>query len=173
MNVFYMSGDIALLLGSSSIRKWKNSTGFDVVVNCGISRLTTNELTEYFDHLPNISPKYILVWIGMNDVLYSRNQPKQIIENITQFTDLLCKKYPKSRMIVLSILKSPKLYDLQKDKTVDYINRKLKENYMATKNKSVSFQNINRYLRDDKYYGVDRFHLNSLGYAILNEYLDI
>lgn len=169
MNVFYMSGDIALLLGSSSIRKWKNLQCFDAVVNCGISRLTTNELMEYFDHLPNVSPKYILVWIGMNDLINTRNQPKQIIENIQQFTELLLEKYPKSRIIVLSILKSPKIYDLHKDKTVDYINRTLNVYYMAKNNKFISFQNINRYLRDDKYYGVDRFHLNSLGYGILND----
>jgi lysophospholipase L1-like esterase len=169
-----MDNDIVLFLGSSSIRKWKtpNMSMNADVINFGMSRLTTNELGKYFDHLPNISPKYILVWIGMNDVLYSRNQPNQIIENITQFTEILLIKFPKSHIVVLSILKSPKLYDLRKDKTVDYINRKLKDYYMATKNKSV-YRNINRYLHDDKYYGVDRFHLNSLGYAKLNEHFVI
>lgn len=82
-----------LLIGSSTIRKWKNFTlhGKNVqIINKGISELTTKSLvlTKYTDYITSgitRHPKYIVFYCGINDVFDTVYNNKTIIKTCVCF----------------------------------------------------------------------------------------
>ena len=119
-----------LLLGSSTIKKWKNFTLFlknEQVIDRGVSGLTTSLLltNNYFDYITNgikEQPKYIIFYCGINDV-FTNVENKEIVNNSKLFLHKLHKTFTKSRIIVISLIKSPRIYKEKKIEDVNYRNK--------------------------------------------------
>jgi len=150
-----------LLIGSSIISKYKNVEIENYnVINSGISGLMTSQLNMN----NNYEYDYMIFYSGNND-LKKNIDKKQIVANIEKFIYEFKKKFPNTNIIILSILFSPKNYELNLIDKIKYINSKLK------KIDNIYYLNINRQLSNKKYYN-DGVHLNLIGYKKLNELLN-
>jgi lysophospholipase L1-like esterase len=165
-----------LLLGSSTIKKWKNFTmnsQNDYIINKGISSLTTHYLlnNEYIEYIDKniITPNYIVFYCGINDV-FDNVDNKEIINNIRLFLEILQQIFPKSKIIVISLIKSPRVYKDKKIENVNYINNKLREYCLKFKSK-MYYVNVNKelYTSNGMYFTKDNFHINELGYKKINK----
>ena len=156
-----------LLLGSSIIRNWKNFTTNqenEEVINMGKSGLVIANLPKYLEKIPNIDPEYILFYCGGNDLLRNINE-KDILNNLQSFLDGLLTKFPKSKIIVISLIKSPIMYD-GKIKYIDYINNSIRKYSKMFHN--IQYMNVNRILCDKDFFTEDGLHLNEIGYEKMN-----
>jgi lysophospholipase L1-like esterase len=95
---------------------------------------------------------------------------KTIIKNIRIFLQELHKIFPSSRIIVISLIKSPKTYKENKIEDVNYINNRLRD-YCSIKPPYLHYVNVNRELQSltTNYFMNDGFHLNELGYEKINK----
>lgn len=155
-----------LLLGSSTISKWKKFTlklENENVINKGVSSLLTNDLFthEYMQNIKNVEPNYIIFYCGINDVLKNIDN-KTIIANVELFLEKLHCTFCNSKIIVLSLIKSPKIYKKNKIENVDYINNKLWK-FCTIKSTIYTYLNVNKELHNSKYYD-DELHVNEMGY---------
>ena len=167
-----------LLIGSSTIRKWKNFTlqiKNDQIINRGISELTTTDLlsTKYTDYITNgikQQPRYIIFYCGINDVFDTVYNNKTIVKNTRIFLQELHKIFPSSRIIVISLIKSPKTYKENKIEDVNYINNRMRD-FCSIKTPYLHYVNVNRELQSltTNYFMNDGFHLNELGYEKINK----
>lgn len=167
-----------LLIGSSTIRKWKDFTLHlknGQIINRGISHLTTESLlsTKYTDHITNgikKQPKYIVFYCGINDVFDPVYNNKSIIKNTRIFLQELHKIFPNSTIIVVSLIKSPKTYNESKTEDINYINNRMRD-FCSIKTPYLQYVNVNRELQSSttNYFMNDGFHLNELGYEKINK----
>ena len=169
-----------LLLGSSTIRKWKNFTlqiKNEQIINRGISELTTDSLLSinYFDYITNgikQQPKYIVFYCGINDVFdnIENIENKTTNKNIRDFLQELHKIFPSSRIIVISLIKSPKTYKENKIEDVNYINNRMRD-FCSIKTPYLHYINVNKELHSstNNYFMNDGFHLNEVGYEKINK----
>ena len=164
-----------LLFGSSIIRNWNNFTLKQVnenIVNKGISGLHTKELLS--DKVMRIlelnpQPKYLIFYCGTNDIV-SNVTSLDIAYNLQKFLQKISRLYPNTTIIVLSLIKSPKLVEFGKTNQIDFVNTTLRK--FCKKNDNIVFININLVLNDsNKYFLKDGFHLNSIGYKKINSKL--
>lgn len=156
-----------LLLGSSIIRKWKNFTANqknEEIINMGTSGLKTSNLPKYLEKIPNIQPEYILFYCGGNDLLHNGNK-HDVVSNIKMGLDNLVIKFPKSKIIVISLIKSPIMYN-GKINDVDYINNSIRIYSKIIHN--IQYVNVNRILYNKDFFMEDGLHLNDLGYEKMN-----
>ena len=156
-----------LLLGSSIIRKWKNfitNQKNEEIINMGISGLKTSNLPKYLEKIPNIHPEYILFYCGGNDLLCNLNK-NDIANNLQSFLDDLVIKFPKSKIIVISVIKSPIMYH-GKINDIDYINNSIRKYSKMFHN--IQYVNVNRILCDKAFFMEDGLHLNDSGYEKMN-----
>jgi len=171
-----------LLLGSSTIKKWKHFTlthitfKNELVINRGVSKLTTSSLltNNYFDFITNginnkQQPKYIVFYCGINDI-HANVENKQIINNSRLFLHKLHKTFTNSRIIVISLIKSPRIYKEKKIEDVNYVNNKIRD-YCSIKTPYLHYINVNKELNSStiNYFMNDGFHLNELGYEKMNK----
>jgi lysophospholipase L1-like esterase len=168
-----------LLIGSSTIRKWKDFTLHlknEHVINRGISELTTTDLlsNKYFDYITNgikQQPKYIVFYCGINDVFDNDNvyNNKTTIKNIRVFLQELHKIFPSSKIIVISLIKSPKTYKESKIQDINYINNKLRD-FCSINPPYLHYVNVNKELHSltTNHFMNDGFHTNDLGYEKMN-----
>ena len=167
-----------LLIGSSTIRKWSNFTlqlKNEQIINRGISELTTTDLlsTKYTDYITSgiaRKPKYIVFYCGINDVFDNGYNTKIIIKNTRVFLQNLHKIFPSSKIIVISLIKSPKTYNANKTEDVNHINNRIRD-FCSIKNPYLQYVNVNRELQSSttNYFMNDGFHLNELGYEKINK----
>jgi len=164
-----------LLFGSSIIRNWNNFTLKQVnenIVNKGISGLHTKEL--FSDKVMRIleldpQPKYLFFYCGTNDIV-SNVTSLDIAYNLQKFLQKISRLYPNTTIIVLSLIKSPKLVEFGKTNQIDFVNTALRK--FCKKNDNMVFININLLLDDsNKYFLKDGVHLSSLGYKKINSKL--
>jgi lysophospholipase L1-like esterase len=156
-----------LLLGSSIIRKWKNFTinqKNEEIINMGTSGLKTSNLPKYLEKIPDIHPEYILFYCGGNDLLHNGNK-HDVVSNIKICLDNLVIKFPKSKIIVISLIKSPIMYN-GKIKDIDYINNSIRTHSKMFHN--IQYVNVNRILCNKDFFMEDGLHLNDLGYEKMN-----
>jgi len=167
-----------LLIGSSTIRKWNNFTLHlknEQIINRGISELTTSDLlsTKYIDYITSgirRAPKYIIFYCGINDVFDNLYENKTIIKNTRMFLTELHKIFPTTRIIVISLIKSPKTYNANKTEDINYINNRIRD-FCSIKTPYLDYVNVNRELQSltTNYFINDGFHLNELGYEKMNK----
>jgi len=160
-----------LLFGSSIIRKWNKFTlkkDNEVIINKGISGLHTKELLSdkvmkflYLEPHPN----YMVFYCGSNDI-FSNVPLKNIIENLQKFLNTLSKTFINTRIIVLSLIKSPKVIELYKLHQIDYVNTIMRN--FCKKYPNLVFLNVNPVLNDNKYFLKDGLHISSIGYKKIN-----
>jgi lysophospholipase L1-like esterase len=168
-----------LLFGSSIIRNWNNFTLKQVnenIVNKGISGLHTKELLS--DKVMRIlelnpQPKYLFFYCGTNDIV-SNVTSLEIAYNLQKFLQKISRLYPNTTIIVLSLIKSPKLVEFGKTNQIDFVNTALRK--FCKKNDNMVFINVNLLLDDNntnnnKYFLKDGVHLSSLGYKKINSKL--
>jgi lysophospholipase L1-like esterase len=156
-----------LLLGSSIIKKWKNfTTNYtnEEVINMGKSGLVTTNLPKYLEKIPSIEPEYIIFYCGGNDLLHDVNK-NDVVNNLQSFLDDLLTKFPKSKIIVISLIKSPIMYN-GKIKIIDYINNGIRK--YSNNHSNTTYVNVNRILCNKDFFMEDGLHLNDLGYEKMN-----
>jgi len=156
-----------LLLGSSITKHWKNFTTNhenEEVINMGKSGLVTANLPKYLEKIPNINPEYILFYCGGNDLLDNLNK-NDIANNVKLCLDALLKKYPKSKIIVISLIKSPIMYN-GKIKIIDYINYSIR--IYSNNHSNTIYVNVNKILSKKEFFMEDGLHLTDLGYEKMN-----
>jgi lysophospholipase L1-like esterase len=175
-----------LLLGSSIIKKWTNPPIINkktILINKGMSGYITKNLIspEYLKTIFLIkesNPQYIIIYCGSNDIRkYTANNLNidynlldESVYNITIFIDILKKMFKKSTIILISVIKSPIMHELNKIKNINYFNKKLLE-YSNIK-KKIIYININKDLNNKiKYFKEDKLHLNEYGYQKINKYI--
>jgi lysophospholipase L1-like esterase len=167
-----------LLFGSSIIRNWNNFTLKHVnenIVNKGISGLHTKELLSdkvmrILELNPqNPQPKYLIFYCGTNDIV-SNVTSLEIAYNLQKFLQKISRLYPNTTIIVLSLIKSPKLVEFGKTNQIDFVNTALRK--FCKKNVNMAFINVNLLLNDsNKYFLKDGVHLSSVGYKKINSKL--
>jgi lysophospholipase L1-like esterase len=156
-----------LLLGSSIIKHWKNFTANyqnEEVINMGKSGLVTANLPKYLEKIPSINPEYIFFYCGGNDLLGNINE-KNIVNNLQSFLDDLLTKFPKSKIIVISLIKSPIMYN-GKISNIDYINNSIRK--YSNNHSNTIYVNVNRILCNKDFFMEDGLHLNTIGYEKMN-----
>jgi lysophospholipase L1-like esterase len=156
-----------LLLGSSIIRKWKNFTinqKNEEIINMGTSGLKTSNLPKYLEKIPSIEPEYIFFYCGGNDLLHNVNK-NDVVNNIKMCLDNLLTKFPKSKIIVISLIKSPIMYN-GKIRDIDYINNGIRK--YSNNHSNTIYVNVNKILSKKEFFMKDGLHLNDLGYEKMN-----
>ena len=159
-----------ILFGSSIISKWSNFTlknDDENIVNKGISGLHTKELlsnkvTEILSM--ETQPNYLIFYCGTNDIVSNVNS-LEIVYNLQKFLQKLTKILQNTTIIVLSLLKSPKLIEFGKTNQIDFINSSLRK--LSKQYENIVFININLLL-DDKCFLKDGLHLSRTGYRKIN-----
>jgi lysophospholipase L1-like esterase len=152
-----------LLIGSSIIYRFRNCKIKNYnIINKGISGLITNKFDKKFD--TNQKYDYMILYCGNNDIKKNIDK-KEVVTNIEQYIDKFQKIFPNTKIIILSILTSPRNHELNLIDDIQYINQKLK------KINNIYYLNINRQLTNKKYY-YDNIHLNNDGYEKLNNLLN-
>ena len=156
-----------LLLGSSIIKHWKNFTTNhenEELINMGKSGLVTANLPKYLEKTPSITPEYIIFYCGGNDLLGNINE-KNILINIQLCLDGLLTKFPKSKIIVISLIKSPIMYN-GKIEIIDYINNGIRK--YSNNHSNTIYVNVNKILSKKEFFMEDGLHLTHLGYEKMN-----
>jgi lysophospholipase L1-like esterase len=149
-----------LLVGSSIISKYKNIMIENYnIINNGVSGLMTSQLNIN----NNDEYDYMIFYCGNNDLKKNINK-NEIVSNIEKYIYKFKKQFPNTKIIILSILFSPKNYELNLIDKIRYINNKLKNI------DNIYYLNINRQLSNKKYYS-DGTHFNYMGYKKLNDIL--
>jgi len=159
-----------LLLGSSIIKHWKNFTTnheTEEVINMGKSGLVTTNLPKYLEKIPYINPEYVIFYCGCNDLLGNINE-KNIVINIQLCLDVLLTKFQKSKIIVISLIKSPIMYN-GKIKIIDYINNGIRK--YSNNHSNITYVNVNKILSKKEFFMEDGLHLTHLGYEKMNNKL--
>jgi lysophospholipase L1-like esterase len=166
-----------LLLGSSTIRKWKNFTLMldnEHIINKGLSRLLTrdlltNDFNEFIIKNLKTKPKYIVFYCGINDIVNNIDN-ELIIHNIIHSLKNLHILFSESKILFLSLIKSPKICHENKLNNVNYVNNKIRT-FCSKKQNTYFYLNLNKDVEKyhDMYFLKDRFHLNKLGYEKINE----
>jgi lysophospholipase L1-like esterase len=158
-----------LLLGSSIIYLFKPKIKNYNIINNGILGLTVNKmlsksfLNKYI--ISNNKYDYMIFYCGNNDLKQDISR-KEIVKNIKIFINTFQELYPTTKIIIISILLSPKNYELNLANDIQFINQHLK------KITNILFINVNRELSHEKYYIKDNVHLNNIGYDKLNNILE-
>jgi lysophospholipase L1-like esterase len=155
-----------LLLGSSIVKHWKNFAMHEESINMGKSGLVTSNLVSYLEKIPPMNSEYIVLYCGGNDVVQNVDK-NAITNNILLGIEHLSKRFPKSIIIIISLLKSPSMKD--KIAEIDYINNNVRKYTKTLEN--VTCINVNRELSNPKYFQKDGMHLNTPGYEKMNNKL--
>lgn len=158
-----------LLLGSSIVKQWKSFYIYDNdIINKGISGLLTNSLlsSQYLNEISKVKkPEYILFYCGGND-LRKNIEPHIILNNIIKFIQELQNMFLDSHIIIISIIKSPIMYEKNRIENIDHINKYLKKTSKIKNN--LFYIDVNKELDNSIYFKKDMLHINHIGYNRLN-----
>jgi len=162
-----MSNKIDILfVGSSIIKKWTNLYIKKAkIINLGMNGyLTSNMISnEYLQMVYKYNPKNIIYYAGGNDVKKYINS-QIIYQNMIMFYNKINNNF--TNFIFISIIKSPKkrLFPEQIIE-IDYVNNLIKK--FCDKH-NIKYININKELKNKKYYEEDLNHLTEEGYNKIN-----
>jgi lysophospholipase L1-like esterase len=130
----------------------------------GKSGLVTTDLSKYLEKIPSIKPEYIIFYCGANDLLRKFDK-KYILNNLQLFLDGLLTIFPKSKIIVISLIKSPIMYN-GKINDIDYINNSIRK--YSNNHSNTIYVNVNKILSKKEFFMEDGLHLNTIGYEKMN-----
>ena len=85
------------------------------------------------------------------------------------FLEQLVGMFPKSKIVFLSLIKSPKTYTEKKISDIDYVNNHMRE-VCSGFDSRIQYLNVNRGL-SERHFMDDQFHLNATGYEKILEKL--
>ncbi len=165
-----------LFVGSSSMRMWKNlrqSFPNLNVINRGFGGSRLEDVNFYFDKIvAPYNPKTIVLYAGENDV-NEGVAPETILESYRKFAAMAHTKFPKSKMIYVSLKPSPSRWQMADKfrKTNDLIKAEI------VKDKRAEFVDVWSPMLGangepkPEIFVEDNLHLNEKGYAIWREIL--
>lgn len=186
-----ISNPDAVALGSSSIRRWPfhemNING-KRIFNAGIDGQTSKQVLLRFEHIiAKNPPQYLIIQVGLNDIksigLINSSQKieRDMIGNIRSILKL-CKEnsikpvyvtnFPTGRRGLLRSL----IWDSSLDKLILKTNGEMIEyceNMNITVFDAYSYLVRQNSLKRKHEYSKDFFHLNTNGYTLLNQNLEI
>lgn len=162
-------GNMALFVGSSSIRFW-NTLAEDMaphpVLNRGFGGSTLYEVNHYFDRIvATYSPKQIFLYCGENDIAMTYT----VQETFDEFVEFIgkCKtQLPETEIIFLSMKPSPSRWNLWNDYTEA---NTLIKNLCVLSNK-LHYVDISEVMLkengmpDESIFVQDKLHMNAEGY---------
>jgi len=173
------------LVGSSIIQRWNNISDFSKkkIFNLGVSRFITKNILqkEYLESLVVakkynnggeiiIYPEYLIYYCGNNDLLRDIN-PNTVIKNIKKFLLYAKKMFEgKTKLVYLSLLKSPKKYIIGHENYIDYINYNI---LLFCKKHNFIYIELNFLLNAKNDYLKDGVHITNKGYNKINNLLKI
>jgi len=158
-----------LMVGSSIILRWP--TDRDRVVNRGQHRLKTDVLPTYLtvvlDQLE--APRdvdLVVFYAGGNDLrATTAPDPRAVAEVLTAAVETVYCQCPYARVLLLAVMKGPRLVGLERGVLVDAVNAELRA-FAATR-PWIQYVDTNADLRPHHYLD-DGVHLREEGYAVLN-----
>lgn len=165
-----------LFVGSSSIRLWKNlRRSFPElnVINRGFGGSRLEDVNFYFDKIvAPYNPRMIVLYAGENDV-NDGIAPETILENYRKFSALVHAKFPKAKLIYVSLKPSPSRWKLADNfrRTNDLIKAEI------AKDKRAAFVDVFTPMLAangepmPELFVEDNLHLNEKGYAIWTKVL--
>ncbi len=169
--------DAVLFVGSSSVRMWKNlrSSFPDLkVINRGFGGSRLEDVNFYFDRIvAPYNPKTIVLYAGENDV-NEGVAPEEVLENYRRFAATAHTKFPKSKLIFVSLKPSPSRWQMADNyrKTNDLIKSEI------VADKRAQFVDVwspmlgaNGEPKPEIFLN-DKLHLNEKGYAIWTKVLE-
>ena len=169
--------DAVLFVGSSSVRMWKNlrSSFPDLkVINRGFGGSRLEDVNFYFDRIvAPYNPKTIVLYAGENDV-NEGVAPEEVLENYRKFAATAHTKFPKSKLIFVSLKPSPSRWQMADNyrKTNDLIKSEI------AADKRAQFVDVwspmlgaNGEPKPEIFLD-DKLHLNEKGYAIWTKVLE-
>lgn len=162
-----------LFIGSSSFTKWTDVQDYfpnHKIVNRAFGGSTLKDVIYWADDVIfKYQPKQIVIYCGENDLAYdSTLYPAQAAERFYQLFTLIRSKYPKIRVIYISMKPSPARRNLMPKYNVANVMIK---NFLARKRKTKFIDVYHRMLKSDgtpmeDIFTEDKLHMNAKGYAI-------
>lgn len=163
-----------LFVGSSTIRLWKPTMAEQFPdlpwINRGFGGGRTWECLYFFDEIvAPYKPRLIVYFCGTNDTVDTKRTPESTVQNTKAFLDLVHSRLPGTRVLWLSLTKSPSRRNFW-DK-MDAINRDMADVIKADPN--AAWFDMNSLVFDEKgepridLYREDQLHLNAAGYTAL------
>ena len=157
--------------GSSTIRLWErlasDFSDFNTI-NLGFGGALIQDLNKNFNDLfKSLNPKYIVTYLGGNDLTLNYSSEK-ISQKIIEFFKKITERFPNTSIINLSIKPSfERIKDIEK---IEKINSLIKTE-SKTNNKLIQLEFYNELMIGNKinsdFYLQDGLHLNTKGYEII------
>ena len=157
--------------GSSTIRLWErlasDFSNFNTI-NLGFGGALIQDLNKNFNDLfKSLNPKYIVTYLGGNDLTLNYSSEK-ISQKIIEFFKKITERFPNTSIINLSIKPSfERIKDIEK---IEKINSLIKTE-SKTNNKLIQLEFYNELMIGNKinsdFYLQDGLHLNTKGYEII------
>ncbi len=163
-----------LFVGSSTIRLWQPTMAEQFPglpwINRGFGGGRTWECLYFFDEIvAPYKPRLIVYFCGTNDTVDPKRSPESTVQNTKAFLDLVHSRLPGTRVLYLSLTKSPSRRNVW-DK-MDAINRDMADVIKA--DPAATWFDMNSLVFDEKgepridLYREDLLHLNAAGYTAL------
>jgi len=167
------------LVGSSIVKQWSNISDVSnkKIFNFGVSGFLTKSML-YKKYLKNLNivnksiiyPEYLIYYCGNNDLLHNIN-PNIVIKHIKTFLLYTQEMFEyKTKIVYLSLLRSPKKILQGYDELIDYINYHI---LLFCKLHNIIFVELNFLLNDRSDFVKDGVHLSNIGYNKVNNLLKI
>jgi lysophospholipase L1-like esterase len=159
-----------LLMGSSSIQKWKTSgsdLGPAISVNVGVSGSVIGDWYRHCDTLVvPFNPKTLVIYIGSNDLHNDKKDPAVVMQDLEVLFNQLHDALPNTKMYYVSVFKTgafPELWsnDEQFNTLVKSYTDTIGYLEFIDCDSALSSKNVNNNI-----YEGDLVHLNSSGYII-------
>ncbi len=168
--------DAVLFVGSSSLRMWRNlGTSFPnlTFINRAFGGSRLEDVNFYFERIvAPYNPKTVVLYAGDND-LNDGIAPEKVLEDFRKFAALVRAKFPKAKLLYISIKPSPSRWKLAETfrKTNDLIKNEI------AKDKRAGFVDVWSPMLNEKgepkpeIFLEDNLHMNEKGYAIWHDAL--
>jgi len=166
------------MVGSSIFRKWQTCTN-DLapfpVTNRAFGGSQTADQLYFFDRIVPSSHASLVIWYcGSNDIKGSQDpnntvkSPPSILQRTKQWIDLTQSALPRSRVLLVSVIRAPQKREAGLLDKVDEVNRGLIQ--LASSIPDVSYVDVNPSLESStgepvaECYVTDKLHLTQEGY---------
>lgn len=107
LNIIFFGDSITEQWETSGARVWEKYFNVGRVANFGIGSDTTQNLLWRIQNnqgLEGLSPEMVIVLIGTNNFGISKHRPDEVASGITAVVDALCRRFPKTHVLLLGIL---------------------------------------------------------------------
>jgi lysophospholipase L1-like esterase len=163
-------GEVALFVGSSSIRLWDVAQSFPALhpINRGFGGATVGDVLFRYDQIiAGVKPKSVIVYVGENDVALGEPDD-QVAAAVLKLLGRLRTDYPEARIAYLSMKPTPQRWELYP--RMAEINAAVR----ARAGQEFDYLDVGAALLspsgqpDADYFADDGLHMNARGYSVWN-----